>query len=425
MPALDMVFTDVGRAAIIAASGVDPVTITEVAVGDSGYTATASQTALVNELYRLTTVSGTVSVDEYTMTFNVLDESANAYTLREFGLYSDAGDLIAVYSQTDPILEKSSGSFLSLIAEVVLETIDAASVTFGDTNFNLPTASTTIAGLVELATSTEGETGTDTARALTPAAGKALIERYGLGGNAYDSSLIVGGSPSFNDSALYNTNGFFQIAGTWSNGPDGTSTYTGVLQTIRRGSDGVSAIIQNLWVNDNHYVRRANLTGGSPTWGTWYRAHTTENFVINSEIPAGVILPWSLVTPPSGWLECNGAAFSTVSYPELAIGYPGGTLPDLRGEFLRGWDNGRGVDTGRSILTAQSESFAAHNHASPKTQAGNSGTQSPFGSTGGTRHYYSGHPAGSSVSNLDLTSTTGGSETRPRNVAFMFIVRAR
>ncbi|HFI8462177.1 TPA: phage tail protein, partial [Escherichia coli] len=66
-----------------------------------------------------------------------------------------------------------------------------------------------------------------------------------------------------------------------------------------------------------------------------------------SALPVGVPVPWPSVTPPTGWLKCNGAAFSAEEYPELAKAYPSGKLPDLRGEFIRGWDDGRGVDTGR------------------------------------------------------------------------------
>ncbi len=50
--------------------------------------------------------------------------------------------------------------------------------------------------------------------------------------------------------------------------------------------------------------------------------------------------------PPTGWLKCNGAAFSSEKYPKLAKAYPTNKLPDLRGEFIRGWDDGRGVDAG-------------------------------------------------------------------------------
>lgn len=75
---------------------------------------------------------------------------------------------------------------------------------------------------------------------------------------------------------------------------------------------------------------------------------------IDKYIPVGFPLPWPQATPPEGWLKCNGAAFDKAKYPKLAVAYPSGSLPDLRGEFLRGWDDGRGVDSSRSILSAQS-----------------------------------------------------------------------
>ncbi|EJH8516039.1 tail fiber protein, partial [Escherichia coli] len=69
-------------------------------------------------------------------------------------------------------------------------------------------------------------------------------------------------------------------------------------------------------------------------------------------------------TPPAGWLKCNGAAFSSEMYPNLAKAYPTNKLPDLRGEFIRGWDDGRGVDAGRALLRLQDDSFEAHRHES-------------------------------------------------------------
>ncbi|WP_420027083.1 tail fiber protein (plasmid) [Escherichia coli] len=63
-----------------------------------------------------------------------------------------------------------------------------------------------------------------------------------------------------------------------------------------------------------------------------------------SALPVGVPVPWPSATPPTGWLKCNGAAFSSEKYPNLAKAYPTNKLPDLRGEFIRGWDDGRGVD---------------------------------------------------------------------------------
>ncbi|XJF29144.1 tail fiber protein (plasmid) [Escherichia coli] len=71
-----------------------------------------------------------------------------------------------------------------------------------------------------------------------------------------------------------------------------------------------------------------------------------------SALPVGVPVPWPSATPPTGWLKCNGAAFSSEKYPNLAKAYPTNKLPDLRGEFIRGWDDGRGVDAGRALLSS-------------------------------------------------------------------------
>jgi phage-related tail fiber protein len=66
-----------------------------------------------------------------------------------------------------------------------------------------------------------------------------------------------------------------------------------------------------------------------------------------SALPVGVPVPWPSATPPTGWLKCNGAAFTASQYPKLALAYPALKLPDLRAEFIRGWDDGRGIDSGR------------------------------------------------------------------------------
>ena len=72
-----------------------------------------------------------------------------------------------------------------------------------------------------------------------------------------------------------------------------------------------------------------------------------------SALPVGVPVPWPLETPPTGWLKCNGAPFDPEEYPKLAKAYPTNKLPDLRGEFIRGWDDGRGVDADRTVGSAQ------------------------------------------------------------------------
>ncbi|HDM8441778.1 TPA: tail fiber protein [Yersinia enterocolitica] len=148
-----------------------------------------------------------------------------------------------------------------------------------------------------------------------------------------------------------------------------------------------------------------------------------------SLIPIGVPLPYPLATAPTGYLKCNGSSFSTTTYPQLAVAYPSGVLPDLRGEFIRGWDDGRRVDSGRVVLTGQSQSVQKHTHGLAMAYSSESGYKDRLGAS----------PNTDMIPIKDMTNVTTftgsgeyylkandstGVETRPRNVAFNYIVRA-
>lgn len=138
---------------------------------------------------------------------------------------------------------------------------------------------------------------------------------------------------------------------------------------------------------------------------------------IDKYIPVGFPLPWPQAIPPGGWLKCNGATFDKAKYPKLAVAFSSGKLPDLRGEFLRGWDDGRGVDSGRLMLSNQLDMLASHSHTLYSWP--NSGNPESHGgaqdANGGDGKAY---PSNSPI------LPSGGTETRPRNVAFNYIVRA-
>ncbi|PHM60679.1 tail protein [Xenorhabdus stockiae] len=129
-----------------------------------------------------------------------------------------------------------------------------------------------------------------------------------------------------------------------------------------------------------------------------------------SSLPVGVPIPWPTTTPPTGWLICNGNYFDKSRYPKLALAYPSGRLPDLRGEFIRGLDSGRNVDPGRWILSWQNFSIQRHSH---NIEINDSGSASFYVGRGNWKRQ-------GSVN----TGEFGGSETRPRNIAFLYIVRA-
>ncbi|MBS2294393.1 phage tail protein [Salmonella enterica subsp. enterica serovar Typhimurium] len=150
-----------------------------------------------------------------------------------------------------------------------------------------------------------------------------------------------------------------------------------------------------------------------------------------SALPVGVPVPWPSATPPTGWLKCNGAAFSAEEYPELAKVYPTNKLPDLRGEFIRGWDDGRGIDAGREILSAQGDAIRnivghvscvrrgpAHADRVDGTFRYDSNWNTLIRSTDLADDW------GSVVSFDASRVVPTAPENRPRSIAFNFIVRA-
>ncbi|EEZ2071227.1 phage tail protein [Escherichia coli] len=143
-----------------------------------------------------------------------------------------------------------------------------------------------------------------------------------------------------------------------------------------------------------------------------------------SALPVGVPVPWPSATPPTGWLKCNGAAFDKVKHPRLATAYPSGKLPDLRGEFIRGWDDGRGIDTGRALLSIQSDEVRklALKYWGPASNSSPSKTFALSDSAGGG--LYTDGISQTSGGIINAFQLPGGNETRPRNVAFNYIVRA-
>lgn len=203
-------------------------------------------------------------------------------------------------------------------------------------------------------------------------------------------------------------------------------------------------------------------------------------------MPIGMVTPYSGATAPSGWLLCDGEEVSRASYADLfnVIGETYGAgdgsttfnLPDLRGEFVRGLDNGRGIDSGRTLGSDQGSQYGQHSHPAGPLATGSSGVPHTHtqpstsssqgtianrtflnhitgpgqtttlmfdaGSTPGTTSSNSGphsHPTPANVGTAPapstshshpVTGTTGNaggtpnsSETRPRNIALNYIIK--
>ncbi|MEX0934655.1 MAG: phage tail protein [Candidatus Saccharimonadales bacterium] len=147
---------------------------------------------------------------------------------------------------------------------------------------------------------------------------------------------------------------------------------------------------------------------------TWERGATS------SGVPAGAVQSFAMQTPPEGWLKCDGSAISRDNYAELftAIGtlYGSGdgsttfNLPDYRGEFLRGWDDGRGVDDSRSFGSSQGDLNKEHLHGSGSLAADSNGAHTH------TQNYLSRVRRGSDSSGLpqDITVPLNGESVRLR-----------
>ena len=157
-----------------------------------------------------------------------------------------------------------------------------------------------------------------------------------------------------------------------------------------------------------------------------------------SAYPVGAPIPWPATVPPPGFIAMIGQSFSATSYPKLALVYPSLVLPDMRAMFVRGWDNGRGIDTGRAILSSQGDairnitgqiSFIASNYdgSTPGTvtEIGalkwNTRTEPYKSST------LSANPSSSAWADISFDASravTTAAENRPFNFAFNYIVRA-
>jgi len=160
-------------------------------------------------------------------------------------------------------------------------------------------------------------------------------------------------------------------------------------------------------------------------------------------------MPNELFASMSGmvFLKANGASFSGALYSKLALVFPALKLPDLRGEFIRGWDDARGVDSGRDLLSSQGDAirnmtgtFGNIMYESQLAADGSAGTAS------GIFSRMKGTDSNGFVSSLYVTGSTGSvqatssiqdgimfdasrsvptaTENRPRNVAFNYLVRA-
>ncbi|EFK8053150.1 phage tail protein [Escherichia coli] len=461
--------TDIGAAKLASAAALGvPLKITKMAVGDGGGvlpTPSAQQTGLIAEKRRadLNMLYIDPQNSSQIIAEQVIPETEGGWWIREVGLFDETGALIAVGNCPEsykPQLAEGSGRTQTVCMVLITSSTDNITLKI-DPAVVLATRKYVDDKVLELKVYVDDQmakhiaavdphtqyapktspTFTGTPKAPTAASGNNTTQ---LATTAFVQAAIaalVNSSPG----ALDTLN---ELAAALGNDPNFATTMTnalaGKMGKAANGADiaDVAAFLNNL-----------GLGAGSA-------------------LPVGAPIPWPLATAPEGWLKCNGAAFDKVKYPKLAAAYPSGTLPDLRGEFLRGWDDGRGVDAGRALLSAQSFAFEDHALSIPTNQgyagvefgstekdvyAAFSDRMAYIGSQGSDGQWTDytqskiyvrgdGKPVGNNNGLVNTTdapysfirtyrASTGwnnpgmnvpktATETRPRNLAFNFIVRA-
>ncbi|MEI7346357.1 phage tail protein [Dickeya chrysanthemi] len=340
--------------------------ITHMGVGDGGGNPTTpdpAQTALINERRRA--VLNALRVDpsnpNQIIAEQVIPENEGGFWLREIGLYDDDGDLIAVANCPDtykPQLQEGSGRVQTIRMILVVSNTSAVTLKVDPS--------------VVLAT-------------------RKSVDDKAIEVKAYADDLMA--------KHLANANPHKQYAPIESPVLTGNPTAPTAVAGTRTTQLATTAFVAGAV---------DSLSG-----------KTDDNFKLKLDINdiVGIPLPWPQATAPGGWLKCNGQSFDKNRYPRLAQVYPSGVLPDLRGEFIRGWDDGRGVDAGRSLLSQQHETMIQ-----VSIESGDGSTVIPIS-------YYDSQIDGEIKAVGQLTGWTGNTArmsrgVRPRNIAFNYIVRA-
>ncbi|MDX5547906.1 phage tail protein [Escherichia coli] len=428
------VLTNVGAAKLANATALGAqVEITQMAVGDGNGvlpTPNPAQTALVHELRRkpLNSLSIDPNNANQIIAEQVIPEDEGGWWIREIGLFDKDGDMIAVANCAEtykPQLQEGSGRVQ--VVRMILIVSSTAAVTLKiDPSVVLATRKYVDDQIIQVKSYVDQKMAAHVAAAdphkqYAPKESPALTGRptaptaegkdssTQIANTAFVQAAIaalVGSSPE----ALDTLN---ELAAALGNDPNFATTVTnslaGKMDKSANGSDieNVSVFLQNL-----------RLGAGAPAIGIPF-------FWPSAAMPNTVMDEWADMV----FLKFNGATFSATTYPKLAKVIPSLTLTEARGEFPRIWDDGRGVDNGRALLSIQGDAI--------RNITGNVGVYSD-----GLLTYASGvfslgpsssnknNPIAGSGANAYATFDASkvvptATENRPRNIAFNFLVRAK
>jgi microcystin-dependent protein len=280
------------------------------------------------------------------------------------------------------------------------------------------TATTTAAGIVQL---TDATNSASTTTAATAASVKAVQDFAQVVSTTATGAMPKTGGTFTGDVTFGTTAATLLPAGTTAQRPTGAAGMIRFNSTLG-GFEGYSGT----------------------SWGTI--GGGTEP---NNGIPAGSIIHVCTTAAPTGWLKANGAAVSRTVYANLftAIGTAFGAgdgsttfnLPDLRGEFVRGWADGKAVDTGRTFGSFQDQAFLSHAHTGQTTSTGEHNHNLRIGvrgAVGGDNGLATAQADADEYNNRAnvvngegshghsiVINANGGAETRPRNIALLACIK--
>lgn len=403
--------------------------LTQMAVGDANGvlpTPDPAQTKLINQkrIAPLNLLSVDPNNQSQIIAEQIIPENEGGFWIREIGLYDDEGVLIAVANCPEtykPQLQEGSGRTQTIRMILVVSNTEAITLKI-DPSVVLATRKYVDDEVLELRLYVDDQmrnhiaaqdphtqyaqkhnpTFTGEPKAPTPAAGNNTTRIATTAFVQAAITALINGAPATLDTLK-------EIAAAINNDPKFSTTINNALS----GKQPLDETLTHL--------------SGKDVAGLLAYLGLGEG----SALPVGVPVPWPSATPPTGWLKCNGAPFSAEEYPELAKVYPTNELPDLRGEFIRGWDDGRGIDVGREILSAQGDAIRNIVGHISCVRRGPEGSDRADGAFRYDSNW------STKIRSTDLADDWGSvvsfdasrvvptaPENRPRSIAFNFIVRA-
>ncbi|CTW50973.1 phage tail fiber protein [Escherichia coli] len=399
--------------------------LTQMAVGDANGvlpTPDPAQTKLINQkrIAPLNLLSVDQNNQSQIIAEQIIPENEGGFWIREIGLYDDEGVLIAVANCPEtykPQLQEGSGRTQTIRMILVVTNTEAITLKI-DPSVVLATRKYVDDEVLELRLYVDDQmrnhiaaqdphtqyaqkhnpTFTGEPKAATPPAGNNTTRIATTAFVQAAITALINGAPATLDTLK-------EIAAAINNDPKFSTTINNALS----GKQPLDETLTHLSGKDvAGLLAYLGLGEGAPAIGVPF-------FWPSAAMPNTVIDSWSSMV----FLKFNGAKFSASDYPVLAKVFPSLVLPEARGDFIRIWDDGRGADGGRELLSWQeATNFSQF--------AGNIG--------GGAGHAINFHDgiAGNQpgFSRFNFTSNSVGDgvnfvAVRPRNIAFNFLVRAK